>query len=149
MRRILIGLALAAAIVTSAPVVHAADKREIPADVDSKALKSAQESFKRGFDTADIEFKLRALTKYSKVQHKTIGKALIKMLKSKDQYVRAGAAKGLSYQLSSVKSAGPKLKKLAETQRRGAAGLEGGRAVHRCAGLPQGHRGAREAQLSR
>ena len=90
----------------------AADKAEIPPDVDSKALKSAQERFRRSYDTADIDYKLQAVRKYAAVQHKTIAKHLVKLLREDDPHVRAEIAKGLGKQKSSASVAGKKLIKL-------------------------------------
>jgi hypothetical protein len=106
----LAGAALALGLV--AGVALAAEKAEIPPDVDAKALKSAQERFKRSYDTADIDFKLEALKKYASVQHKTIAKHLVKLLREDDPNVRAEIAKGLGKQRSSAATVGKKLVKL-------------------------------------
>ena len=76
------GAALALGLV--AGVAIGAEKAEIPPDVDAKKLKSAPETFKRSYDTADIDFKLKAVRKYAAVQHKSIAKHLMKLLKEKD-----------------------------------------------------------------
>ncbi len=93
------------------PAARAADE---VVDVDAKTLKSAQDAFAREFDTADIDYKLRALRSYSKVVHPKVAKDLMKLLDDADRNVVAAAAAGLGLQLTSAKSAGPRLQKLIE-----------------------------------
>lgn len=101
----LLGLALLAA-------PAAASELQVPPDVDAKELKTAQERFDREFDTADIDFKLRAIRRYASVQHPKIAKHLVKLLKDDDKHVRAEIAKGLGNQKSSAKTIGKSLLKL-------------------------------------
>jgi hypothetical protein len=103
---------LAGALVAAALLAVPAGAAEIPEDVDAKELKTAQERFEREFDTADIDFQLRAIRRYAGVQHPKIAKDLVKLLKHDDKHVRAAVAKGLGKQLSSAKTVGPKLLKL-------------------------------------
>ena len=110
--------AAALALCLVAGVAIGADKAEIPPDVDAKALKSAQERFKRSYDTADIDFKLQAVKKYAAVQHKSIAKHLMKLLKEKDPNVVAEVAKGLGKQQTSQKSAGKRLVKLIDDNKK-------------------------------
>ncbi len=104
--------ALAVSALTVAPIRAA----EIPEDVDAKTLKKAQERFEREFDTADIDYKLKAIRTYSKHQHKSIAKHLLKLMRKAEKHERAALARGLGTQLSSAKSAGAKLVKIAEEQ---------------------------------
>ncbi len=94
-----------------------AEASEIPEDASAKELKSAQETFERAFDTADIDYKLRAVRRYAAVQHPKIAKHLVKLLRNDDRHVRASAAKGLGRQLSSARTIGPKLVKLIDASR--------------------------------
>ena len=85
---------------------------EVPPDVSAKELKTAQERFEREFDTADIDFQLRAIARYAAVQHPTISKHLVKLLKTDDKNLRAAIAAGLGKQRSSARQAGGSLVKL-------------------------------------
>ena len=110
MRRLsTLAIALGLGLMFGAP----AGAADAPPDADAKALKNAQERFRREFDTVDIDFKLEAIQQYAKTQHPTIAKHLVKLMKSKDEHVRAEAAVGLGRQLSYAKKAGPKLVKFA------------------------------------
>jgi hypothetical protein len=95
-----------------ASVARAAD--EVPPDADAKAVKLAMDRFKTEFDTADIDFKLKAVKSFAKVQHPSIAGELMKLLKDKDANVRAAAADGLGNQHSSASKVGGKLRKLLE-----------------------------------
>ncbi len=92
----------------------ATEAPSIPDDADSKAAKSALATFKSSFDTPDIDYQMEAIEKLASVQHPTVAKRLIKLLKTDNKHVRQFACEGLGKQLSSARKAGPKLLKLAE-----------------------------------
>lgn len=110
LRRLAAAALLGAALIASSAL--ASESTEIPPDVDAKELTTAQERFEREFDTADIDFKLRAVRRFASVQHPKIAKDLMKLLKDDDRHVRAEIATGLGKQLSSAKTVGPRLLKL-------------------------------------
>lgn len=118
-----LALALAAGLMLLGPATAADKGAEIPPDADGKALKNAEERFRREYDTADIDFKLEAIQQYAKTQHPTIAKKLLKLMKDKDEHVRAEAATGLGLQLSYAKKAGPKLVKFANEKEESPKGV--------------------------
>ncbi len=88
---------------------------DLPPDVDAKALKLAQEAFKRDYDTADIEYKLTAVRRFAAVQHPKVAKDLIRLLREDDEHVRAAAITGLAKQPTSVRTIGTNLIKLIDS----------------------------------
>ena len=109
---VLLAGALLPAVPSATGVARASDAAVEPEDVDAKTLKTALERFEREFDTADIDFKLRAVQRFAAVQHKTIAKDLLKLLKDDDLHVRAAVAEGLGNQLTSARTVGTRLAKL-------------------------------------
>jgi len=107
-------LALASGVGALSPAARAA---EIPPDADAKTLKNAQERFAREYDTADIDYKLRALRTFAAVQHPKVAKDLLKLLREEDRHVRAEVVLGLGRQLSSARLVGTRLLKLVDELR--------------------------------
>ena len=114
----LLAAAALAAPATTLPATAAekeAAAAEVPEDVDSNALKRAFSSFESGFASVDIDFKLRALRRFARVQHPKVAKQLLKIVKDDEsEHVRATALKGLVNQRTSVKTVGSKLTKLVQ-----------------------------------
>lgn len=108
-------VALAAALAFGAADPAAAEEpapgRDRPAEaVSPEKAKEAIERFRREFETEDIDLKLEALARVSRIDHADVAALLLDLaLRTKDVPVRTAAFKGLAHQKASVKAVGPRV----------------------------------------